>query len=196
MQRGCGLSVKPLDRAPPKVNTCRACGYEYPHKQTCPAKGKTCNLCKKPNPFSRCCRLRETNVREVQLQSDYNYRVRVKSVNNKKTPKTLISINNKSVKVTKDTRSSVNISGENAYTFLGKPTLKRKHLPKLLPYGGGSHLKVKGCCEITVEKHGTIVVDKFYLVKGNYGTLLGFQTASDLGVVKITQNVSTSRGNN
>ena len=41
MQRGRGLSVKPRDRAPPKVNTCRACGYEYPHKQTCPAKGKT-----------------------------------------------------------------------------------------------------------------------------------------------------------
>ena len=46
---------------------------------------------------------------------------------------------------------------------------------------------------MTVERHGTIVVDKFYLVKGYYGTLLGFQTASDLGVVKITQNVSTSR---
>ena len=134
---------------------------------------------------------------EVQLQSDseeeYNYRVRVKSLNNKKTPKILISINNKSVNVTIDTGSSVNIIDENTYTFLGKSTLKRKHLPKLLPYGGGSHLQVKGCCEVTVEKHGTIIVDKFYLVKGNYGTLLGFQTASDLGVVKITQTVSTSR---
>ncbi|XP_052806251.1 uncharacterized protein K02A2.6-like [Mya arenaria] len=191
-----GLSARPRDRAPLNENTCRACGYEYPHKQTCPAKGKTCNLCKKPNHFSRCCRQR--GIREVKLQSDsedeYNYQVSVKSVSkNNKTPKTLISINNIAIKVTIDTGSSVNIIDENTYAFLGKPTLKTKHLPKLLPYGGGSNLKVKGCCEMTAEKNDKIVVDKFYLVKGNYGTLLGFQTASDLGVVKIIQNVNISQ---
>jgi len=186
-------------------NTCRNCGYEYPHKNgPCPAKGKTCNSCKKLNHFSRCCRQRnaQQSVKEVsncELQSgsesEYSYGITVNRIQNSKSPKSVVRINNNSVNATIDTGSSVNIIDERTYAVIGKPKIQTKRLPKLLPYGGGPQLQVKGCCEMTIEKNGKIVVDKFYLVKGNYGTLIGYQTAMDLEIVKITQSVNTTSDN-
>lgn len=200
--RGRGLSASAKssrDRAADNGHTCRACGYEYPHRLSpCPAKGKICNLCKKMNHFSRCCRQRNKQVNEIQdgdLQSgsedEYSYNITVNNIGNHKTPKTELILNDVKLQVTIDTGSSVNIIDENTYRRLGKPQLKTHKLPKLLPYGGGPNLKVCGCCLLTVEKNKQILVDKFYLVKGNYGTLLGYETASNLNIVKIIQNVST-----
>ena len=44
---------------------------------------------------------------------------------------------------------------------------------------------------MTTEKNGKIGVATFYLVQGNYGTLLGYKTSIDLNVIHITQNVNT-----
>ena len=81
---------------------------------------------------------------------------------------------------------------EKAFVAIGKPRPQTKRLPKLIPYGGGQRLKVLGSCELTIEKNDKFMVEKFFLVKGNYGTLLGYETASALEVVKIVQPVHTS----
>jgi len=134
-------------------------------------------------------------VTEQGLQSgsedEYCYTIRVNSVGvGNKTPKTKVTVNNKTVQATIDTGSCVNIIDDKTYANLGKPRLTRKRLPNLLPYGGGPTLRVKGSCELTVEKNGKIDVDRFYLVQGNHGTLLGYQTSCNLGLVQIAQSVA------
>ena len=118
--------------------------------------------------------------------------IKVKSVGNSKSPKTEILLNNSRIKATIDTGSSVNIIDEKAFVAIGKPRLQTKRLPKLIPYGGGQNLKVLGSCELTIEKNDKSMFETFFLVKGNYGTLLGYETASALEVVKIVQPVHTS----
>ena len=136
------------------------------------------------NHFARCCRSHRKKVNEVtnsELQSgsedEYNCNIKVKSVGNSKSPKTEIMLNNFRIKATIDTGSSVNIIDEKAFVAIGKPRLQTKRLPKLIPYGGGQSLRVIGSCELTIEKNDKFMVDKFFLVKGNYGTLLGYETA-------------------
>ena len=125
-------------------------------------------------------------------EDEYNCNIKVKSVCNSRSPKTEVLLNNSRIKATIDTGSSVNIIDEKAFVAMGKPRLQTKRLPKLIPYGGGQNLKVLGSCELTIEKNDTFMVEKFFLVKGNYGTLLGYETASALEVVKIVQPVHTS----
>ena len=93
------------------------------------------------------------------------------------------------ITVTVDTGSSVNIMDEKTYRIIGQPPLRTRKVPRLLPYGGSPDLHVKGACQITVEKKGKMAVEQFYLVKGNYGTLLGYETAHDLNIVRIVHNI-------
>ncbi|VDI83276.1 Hypothetical predicted protein [Mytilus galloprovincialis] len=61
---------------------------------------------------------------------------------------------------------------------------------KLLPYGGGKPLEVTGACELGVETKHKYGVHKFYVVRGGHGALIGYPTASQLGLVKIIQPIS------
>ena len=179
------------DRA--TTNKCKNCGYDFPHRTApCPAKGKACNYCGKPNHFSRCCRQRgKQRVQEVsdlQASSDDEYTYNISTKGNR-TPTTRLQLNNKMITVTVDTGSSVNIMDEKTYRIIGQPPLRTRKMPRLLPYGGSPDLHVKGACQITVEKNGKMAVEQFYLVKGNYGTLLGYKTAHDLDIVRIVHNI-------
>ncbi|XP_060570045.1 uncharacterized protein K02A2.6-like [Ruditapes philippinarum] len=185
------------------TNKYRNCGYECPHRGTpCPAKGKTCNMCSSVGHFARCCqKSKRGKVNEVSREEDlqsnseeeFLYNITVKSVakeNKRKTPQTKVTVNEKKITATIDTGSSVNIIDERTYNYIGKPKIQRKYLPKLLPYGGGNPLPVKGYMHLSVEKNEKITVAKFYLVKGNYGVLIGYDTSCEMELVKITQNIS------
>jgi hypothetical protein len=54
----------------------------------------------------------------------------------------------------------------------------------LLPYGGGSSIKVMGQCKLTLETKHSINYNTFYVVEGNYGSLLGYPLATKLGLDK------------
>lgn len=43
----------------------------------------------------------------------------------------------------------------------------------------------------TIEIKSKIAVGKFYVVKGNCGTLLGYQSAVDLGIIPVINRLST-----
>lgn len=61
----------------------------------------------------------------------------------------------------------------------------------LLPYGGSKPLKTLGSCQLDIETRDKYGVHMFYVVKGGHGALLGYPTASDLGLVKIIKQIST-----
>ena len=145
---------------------CRNCGAEWPHNTgICPAKGKECRKCSKLNHFARVCRsapavargqrqdrgrwqgrhennpIRPLNVSDNDNESsdsdNYCY-----SVNNTKAqnPYTKLKINNRNVKFTVDTGSSINIIDQQTFEQLEHYTLSKTNIKA---YAFNSNVPVK-----------------------------------------------------
>ena len=195
-------------------NKCRNCGGEFPHRNgPCPAKGKICNACNKPNHYAKVCRgkqgkqrSRQRRVNEIQASdpttqtdqssldsSEEEYLFTIKEAATvcsiDKSPMTLVKLNTKPCKLMIDTGATVNILDNKTYKDIGSPEL-RKSDTKLLPYGGGRPLKIYGTCEIEVEAKYQYGVHTFYVVEGCHGALIGYKTATQLGLVKIIKQIS------
>lgn len=191
-------------------NKCRNCGGEFLHRKgPCPAKGKICNACNKPNHYAKVCRGKQGKqrsqlrcVNEIQASdpttqtdqssldsSDEEYLFTIKEAaavySIDKSPMTSVKLNTKPCKMMIDTGILDNIT----YKGIGSPKL-RKNDTKLLPYGGGRPLKIHGTCEIEVEAKDRYGVHIFYVVEGCNGALIGYKTATQLGLVKIIKQIS------
>jgi hypothetical protein len=184
-----------------RAQKCMRCCGAYPHTQgPCPAQGKICGYCKKPNHFtSACLKLkRKEAVKGVAQEAsssddEYEYSIecdQIVGVIGNKTPKVTIVINKTECRVLVDTGASVNILDEDTYEAIGRPTLTKNKLPSLHPYGGGAPLKVLGMCEVAVESKERIQCAKFFVVPGRQGTLVGYSTSTDLGLIHIIQGVA------
>ena len=187
--RGYNENIRPHnhnDKGKQQKRSCRNCGGQFPHTIKCPAKGKTCNFCKKHNHCSKVCRSRlkrkdfqEVKAKEAIIESssdeEYAYTIKKKtehvSVVSTKTPK-------------------VSLLDQKTHDRIGASKLTREKNPNLLSYGGGSSIKVMGQCKLTVETKHSINYNTFYVVEGNYGSLLGYPLATNLGLVKIINQVS------
>ena len=127
---------------------CSNCGGEWPHKTgICPAKGKECRKCSKLNHFARVCRSGQDRGRwqgrheskdirplyvsgnntETESSDSDNY---CYAVNNTtaKNPYTKLKINNRNVKFTVDTGSSINIIDQQTFNQLGHYTLSSTNI--------------------------------------------------------------------
>ena len=102
-------------------------------------------------------------------------------------PLASVKIDNVACKVMVDTGSVANILDEQLYNKLGKPQLKSGK-KRLCPYRSAKPLKVLGTCSLTVETKKIIQVHDFQVVSGNYGALLGYNSATELGLVKVNLN--------
>lgn len=112
------------------------------------------------------------------------------SVVSTKTPKVNVTVTEKQCKFLLDTGATVSLLDQKTHDRIGAPKLTREKNPNLLPYGGGSSIKVMGQCKLTVETKHSINYNTFYVVEGNYGSLLGYPLATKLGLVKIINQVS------
>lgn len=199
-------NAKKTTQTPQKPpNACLRCGGKYPHETTCPAMGKICNYCKKPNHFkSVCFKLKRKDqvkllsqdnpeMTESNDESDDDYCYSIRNViNNIKTtlPEVSLKLDNVKASLLIDTGSTVNVIDEKMYNQLGKPKLQKGTKPSLYPYGNNSPLHVLGQCEIVLETKTQLQCHKFYVTKGNYGSLIGYPTAKALNLVKIIQNIN------
>ncbi|EDO41405.1 predicted protein [Nematostella vectensis] len=50
-------------------------------------------------------------------------------------------------------------------------------------------VRVTGECDLVIETNHFIKCHEFYVAKGSYGSLLGYSTAKELNLVKITQHI-------
>ncbi|CAC5416418.1 unnamed protein product [Mytilus coruscus] len=98
---------------------------------------------------------------------EYSYSIKeaetVRSL--KKAPYATIKVNTKSCKMMIDTGATVNILDDKTHQNIG-------------------------ACELQVETKDMYGVHKFYVVKGGHGALIGYPTASQLGLVKIIQPIN------
>ena len=181
---------------------CGYCGGHYPHADTCPAKGKLCNFCHKRNHFATVCRQRKsTPINEVKTSAsrsmhdnssessndEYCYGIDGKKT---KTPFTVAKLDDVECRLMIDTGASVNILDENTFSQIGKPKLNKRDPIQLMPYGGGKPLTVMGRCAVVVETKRNIQCHEFHVVRGDNGTLLSCATATELGLIEVTNKVT------
>lgn len=187
---------------------CMRCGGKYPHEDTpCPAIGMTCNYCKKPNHFKSVC-LKLKNKEQVKVvtqhfpetdsdesSDEYCYSIH-SAVNNVKEalPEAILKLDNVNTTLLIDTGSTVNIIDENTYNKIGQPKLKKGFEPNLYPYGNNTPLHVLGQCEVLIETKTQLQCHKFYVTRGNHGSLIGYPTAKILNLVKIIHKINNPAG--
>ncbi|KAK3092457.1 hypothetical protein FSP39_003031 [Pinctada imbricata] len=194
--------VKQKSRPQPKrrdenpKTKCYFCGGRYPHKYECPAKGKTCSNCQKEDHFAAVCQSkpRKQTCKKIENsqtdESEDEYTFSVKG--GAKQPKSKIKVNNRNFHMLIDTGSSVNIMDEAAFSKIKpKPTLNQSKT-KIFAYGSSNNLKTLGFFTATIESESKISTGKFYVAKGNHGTLLGYESAVELGIIPVIRQLSSN----
>ena len=202
-----------------KSRNCRNCGRPWPHTNApCPARGKQCNSCGKPNHFAKFCRSTKVpstssaptkrnsqhhTVRQVQsdcnssASDDEEYLFTVSS-KDRKTPKACVKIENITVEMVVDTGASIDIIDEPTFAVLQKSTNVTLLPPKtrIFAYGAATDLKVLGIFNATLESKFKFTHSIIHVVKGNYGCLLSYTTASALGLVTVSVQAIQHRTSN
>ncbi|CAB4013461.1 Retrovirus-related Pol poly [Paramuricea clavata] len=96
-----------------------------------------------------------------------------------------------------DTGASINIIDENTFANINKYksiSLKRTRT-KLFAYGSKQQLPVIGTFEATIETKKRMTISTIHVVRGNYGSLLSYQTATELNLIKVNVNNVKVTGN-
>ena len=200
-----------------KTEKCRNCGGTFPHKTgQCPAKGKTCNYCHKQNHFVVVCmkkKRKEQRIKQVRdnsnddseiesdaqsTDSEHAFGIQINKIRTKQ-PKVDISVNGRKCRMLVDTGSTINLLNE---TILNKMKTK----PKLskpdtdaYAYGQKRKLPIKGKFTGTIETSNKITTAMFYVINGNYDSLISYETSVELGLVpeinSVTSNSVKDSGN-
>lgn len=117
--------------------------------------------------------------------SDESYAYTVKSNSNGKQPLTQIKLYGDTVPALIDSGAAVNIISEMTYNKLSiQPRLLHTDL-RILAYGSKDALPILGKSTGCVEAKNT-----FYVIKGDGCSLLSYQTADELGLIKIICSIS------
>ncbi|CAB3983492.1 Transposon Tf2-6 poly [Paramuricea clavata] len=192
---------------PHKQNQCRNCGNEFKqgHKDVCPAKGKTCRACGKLNHFARVCRSRKNPPKDSKKDSRESVRVAQQQTQKQSPPNSSddeytfdvssskitniqIQINGTHIAVTIDSGATTNILDSEAFACIRK---RNKHVQleptqtNIYAYNAVQPLPLLGKCRLAVESNGKLTISTFYVVNGKAGSLLGSETAAELGILKI-----------
>ena len=209
-------SVKTHD----KQNVCGKCGKSHAKKQ-CPAFGKTCHKCKKQNHFASMCRARQVNMvdqcydqnvnRTVQpicdfdgdtdlflgmidvlsgclLKSELEVTSVVKDWNED------VLLDGCPIRVKIDTGAQTNvISNLVLNSILPNPCVDQCNVT--LSAYGGTKIPVKGVCKLKCQYKNQNLSLKFVVVPLNVTTVLGLDSCSRLGIVKIPNQNSVREEN-
>lgn len=195
---------------PPK---CFNCGGEYPHKDgKCPAFNKTCNNCKKRNHFASCCRLESTrndnqgnsstnDEHKIQLikeflsnyESEVNHNDQAWSIETKngKSPTLDFEIAKTRVKFIVDTGASINLMDEETYNQLKERPILQKSKTRITSYTSNT-------IPILGRFHTRLLFNKVYsnvlihVVQGNTGNLLGYETLTKMGIIKMVDQIKVN----
>ena len=104
-----------------------------------------------------------------------------------------VSIQGNVIKVMIDSGARVNLLDETAYQQLKKPTLSFTGA-RIHPYGCEDPLPILGKFTSTVTYQDSESIGTFYVVKGQHGSLLSYETATALGLLQV--QVNTLENNN
>ena len=182
-----------------KSNKCFQCGESYPHKDVCPAKGKTCGKCNKKNHLTQFCRTKhikqidKTEETSSECEDDNQYAFTAINVcKEEKRPTTDIKLCSTKINILVDTGASVNLIDSTTYNTLEKIPQLKKSNTKIFTYGGEKPMKIIGKFEAMVESKKVFNIETFYVVQGNSGNLLSYQSAKNLQIIETINSNTAS----
>ena len=191
--------------------TCYRCGTVGHVSRDCRiAKYKTCHkygnlghlakMCRTKNPglkqkvhgFNQFS-VEEENEREDDKhpdddQNDSEHPEYVWTLKNEKLNSFSVKINGQSVKVLIDSGASVNLLDKQTYDNLIPRAALKKTSVKIYPYGSEKHLNILGMFHSKLSGSGedrTPVTAKLYVTEGSSGSLIGQNTAIEIGSLHI-----------
>ena len=103
-------------------------------------------------------------------------------------PKTTMKVGNYQLRVIIDSGASVNVIDKKDFDRLvqqNKEIMLRRTNTKIFAYGAEQPLPLVGAFDATVESVTCSTVAIFYVVSGNYGSLLGHETAVELELLQV-----------
>lgn len=187
-----------------KEEECRNCGGSYPHQGMCPAKGKRCNSCGNDDHFSRVCRSK--SVKQIQMQEpannetsssedEYTFHINRPKVSNIKQPKTKGKICDTEIEILVDTGTTIIIIDVASYSKLRNCPAVNPPITKVFAYGEEKPVNLVGSIytNILSLSRDTSVMTKVYIVRGNYGSLLSYQTAVDLDIITVIKSITSDQ---
>ena len=123
------------------------------------------------------------------MSDDNAYAYTVDASARQQQPCVQVLVNGTSIKFMIDSGATINILDESAFSQLKtSPTLMRAR-NKLYAYGSKSPINVIRTFSAAVESKRKITEALIFVVRGDGGSLLSFNTASDLGFIKININL-------
>ena len=190
---------------PHKESTCYRCGNtgHYSRDPTCPARGKICSYCGGPNHFAAVCKSESSPTSRVYLvhqmsgdesEDEPAFAFHLKDSSNRG-PTVKANIGGVDMQILVDSGATKNIVDVTTLEWL-----KQNHISceskaaqrhkKLYSYASTTPLQVKGTFSTTVKIGVRETTAEFLVIKGKGTPLLGHETATLLGVLRIGPLIS------
>ena len=105
-------------------------------------------------------------------------------------PQVPISVNNTSIMMVIDTGVSIDIIDEIAFHTLcqNTPITLQHSTTRIFAHGAKTQLAIMGKFDATLDCSTGSTNSQIYVIEGNFGCLLSYQTASALGLIRINVN--------
>ena len=110
----------------------------------------------------------------------------VNNNNNKRAPRAEIKIAGVKAKMVVDSGASVNILDSKTYDLIKTAAPLKSTSMRVYPYGSGKPLTLRGEITAIAESETRMVTTKVYVAQEGRASLLSYETAEDLGLMKIT----------
>ena len=174
---------------------CFSCGRKG-HKskdRICPAKDKKCRKCHYKGHFEKYCRTkregRHSKEDELHQVEDADYAFSLDEGRNRM-GKVQIQLGGVKIDVIIDSGASRNVIDRNTWELLKDKNIKvsqsSKCTSQLYSYGGQKPLATVGCFLTCIEYNGKALKNvEFVVIEGKEPSLLGRQTSTDLGILKL-----------
>ena len=175
----------------------------------CPAKGRSCNFCGIPNHFESQCGRKQgqrtdksqseknsTFVKQMQNidinhESDEDYIFNISTTN---ITDITVNVDDNPVKFLRDSGASVNLIDKKTYEYLSEKTNITLHptKTKIYPYGQKENIKLDGVIYVNLSYSDNKHIARVHVTSDqDSGCILGRQSAIDLGLIKMTENINT-----
>ena len=186
---------QPRRDAKKKTVECFRCGREG-HKAAdpaCPAKDKVCRKCGIKGHFAKKCKTKESRTtnqaKEVQVSEEYTFHI-----NSEKTANhVMLNVGGVDTRMLVDSGSSVNLIDKARWEQLKQQRVNcktQKEVNKeLYVYGSKVPLPLLGTFTANISVPGKEVEAEVVVIDGEGEALLGSQTATELGILKIERPV-------